>query len=130
TAAGQGGAGAVPFPRLLGHHWQTWRLHQPPFFSFGDFPASPPCPCGKCPCAWCRVGRRLCPGARSDAGAAARSFAPRRSSEQPRGEEEDALPRCQDADNCAGRKLANPIYYYYYYYYYNYFNFFVTFLFL
>lgn len=52
-----------------------------------------------------------------------------RSSEEP-WEEEDASPRCRDAENCAGRKLANPIYYYYYYYYYNYFNFFVTFLFL
>lgn len=38
---------------------------------------------------------------------------------------------CQGAkmQTTAGRKLANPIYYYYYYYYYNYFNFFVTFLF-
>ncbi|XP_023781919.1 ephrin-B1 [Cyanistes caeruleus] len=100
-----------------GHCWQTRRLHHP--FVIWDFPVSPLGPCRKCPPApWG-------PGAWSDAGASVPGAASTQGDE-----EEDALPRCQDADNCAGRKLANPIYYYYYYYYYNYFNFFVTFLFL
>lgn len=81
----------------------------PPLLHFG---ISPRRLHAKCPCRG--------PGAATDA---------ERSSEEP-WEEEDASPRCRDAENCAGRKLANPIYYYYYYYYYNYFNFFVTFLFL
>lgn len=103
-----------------GHHWQTRRLHLP--FVVWDFPASPLRACGKCPPAL------QGPGAWSDTGASVPGAASAQGDEE---EEEDALPWCQDADNCAGRKLANPIYYYYYYYYYNnYFNFFVTFLFL
>lgn len=90
-------------------------------FVVWDFPASPLWPWGKCPPA------PRDPGAWSDTGASVPGAASTQGDEE---EEEDALPRCQDADNCAGRKLANPIYYYYYYYYYNYFNFFVTFLFL
>lgn len=107
------GTGRCAFPCSLGHRWQTQSLHHLPF-SFRNFPL-------RHPYVPVRPALRQPP-------LGSQSLGPRRS-EQPRWEEEDALPRCQGADNCAGRKPANPIYYYYYYYYYNYFNFFlVTFL--